>query len=126
MGQDGRPIAAQLNINPASLPATIDPEDWAPEYAVLHELFHGNAELTTGLGFSSDGILRFPGGQQNWTITFNGVKYLASPKVKQLARDHFDCPTLFGAELEGIKKLTLRRRQPDYGWQSLGEASVPP
>lgn len=39
--QDGRPIAAQLNINPASLPPAADPEDRAPEYALLHELFHG-------------------------------------------------------------------------------------
>lgn len=42
LDQSGRPIAAQLNINPASLPAAIDPEDRAPQYAVLHELFHGS------------------------------------------------------------------------------------
>lgn len=74
----------------------------------------------SGLGFSSDGMLRFPGGQQNWTTTFNGVKYLASPRVKQLARDHFDCPTLFGAELEGkgetnVQTAGARRRRGTTG-----------
>eukprot|EP00163_Fabomonas_tropica_P028401 TRINITY_DN5767_c0_g1_i1.p1 TRINITY_DN5767_c0_g1~~TRINITY_DN5767_c0_g1_i1.p1 ORF type:complete len:821 (-),score=148.52 TRINITY_DN5767_c0_g1_i1:241-2625(-) len=107
----GRPISGVINVDPAKISydrLTTDSQAFNQTVdLVLHELVHA-------LGFSSQYMQRWQLEGRNaqpvvWdmglftklnvTTTVNKT-YLATPRVKQAARDHFNCPTLRGAELE--------------------------
>ncbi|ESL05350.1 surface protease GP63 [Trypanosoma rangeli SC58] len=87
--EDGRPFAGAVNIDPNGMTAT----NRFVAYAA-HEIGHV-------LGFSFDGLSRFNmfskvsnvrGKKEVWVIS--------SPRVKALARQYHNCPTLEGMELE--------------------------
>ncbi|ESL05316.1 leishmanolysin [Trypanosoma rangeli SC58] len=106
--EDGRPYAGALDFVPQYIKATHDVVGTA-----AHEIGHI-------LGFSPNNVLwlnmlsRIPnvrGKRDVWVVS--------SPKVKALARQHYNCPTLEGMELEdegaagGILNHWKKRSAPD-------------
>lgn len=114
--QFGRPIAGHMNFGPQALQGA----SYQYVYAVaMHELFHA-------LGFSDSAMEKFIDGRGQ---AFNPVvtdsigssgrtktAYLiGSPKVKQAARDFFQCPSLAGMETEDYRKR--RSDGPGSHWE---------
>ncbi|ETW04101.1 hypothetical protein H310_04465 [Aphanomyces invadans] len=98
--QVGRPVSAQVNIGPQRI--SIDP---AKRMAQLGTILH---ELTHALGFSQMLFGSYKPRSSPKMIPLqvsdgpNGTKitHLVTPKVKQLAQEYFDCPSVPGGELQ--------------------------
>ncbi len=100
--QKGRPLAAQVNIDWSQFSPL---DNTTREYALMHAITHA-------LGFSSSLFSTYVDSDGNPRVntiirtnsTFNGVtkttSYLATPTVVAAARQHFNCTSLVGAELE--------------------------
>ncbi|KAF0738032.1 hypothetical protein Ae201684P_004235 [Aphanomyces euteiches] len=102
--QFGRPISAQANFGPQKLSS--DPGRRSSQIAtIIHELSHA-------LGFSQSlfGSYRrpnngLPWGANNVVQVTNGpngskVTRLITPKVRQVAREYFNCSEVIGGELQ--------------------------
>lgn len=99
----GRPLAGHLNMGPSSITGTTSGHYARDLDVAKHELAHA-------LGFASSQYpnflnasgLPYPDGDFSFESEEFGktVTKIRSPNVLAAAREHFDCPTLDGAEIE--------------------------
>lgn len=100
---NGRSVAGYLNFNPSAVSSTPGKDYELNFGAAIHEMTHV-------LGFSSGkyGAFRYPNGtvipksEVLFNTTVNGIptNKIKTPRVVQWARNHFNCPTIDGVELE--------------------------
>ena len=121
----GRPIAAQLNFPPVSM-AGIAATSEQLEDTVLKQFM-------TMLGFSGSRFSTYRDGiggpvRSNVTTMYSQggktVEAVVTPNALAAARDHFDCPTLAGVELEdGVPQAAWETRIYDGEIMS-GETTI--
>eukprot|EP00118_Oscarella_pearsei_P007970 m.40098 g.40098 ORF g.40098 m.40098 type:complete len:2143 (+) comp32899_c1_seq1:130-6558(+) len=127
-----RPIVGNLNICPNRVSYLEKDYYWQVQY-LIHDIIHVLAfspnlfgffhdstgspltprnpntglppKLGSGFGWSSKVISS--GQYKNWEVASGSISrsafFMVTPKVKEAARNHFNCPTLQGAELESQK-----------------------
>lgn len=117
LDQYGRPIAGHINIGPNSLAAATSDEEVFS--TLVHETMHA-------LGFSANRFTKFQSPSDGSLYTpVNAIKLgsgaaskstfaITSPKVRQFAREHFDCDELVGMELEDYDEQS---RGPGSHWE---------
>eukprot|EP01119_Soliformovum_irregulare_P001119 TRINITY_DN1082_c0_g1_i1.p1 TRINITY_DN1082_c0_g1~~TRINITY_DN1082_c0_g1_i1.p1 ORF type:complete len:653 (-),score=144.97 TRINITY_DN1082_c0_g1_i1:45-2003(-) len=96
---DGRPISGFINWGPNTIDQT--PISYPSQFGV------GIHEMTHALGFTAGSYNNYKTGPnivQTVTRTDDGLSHqvniIGTPKVQQVIRDHFACPTLDGLEIE--------------------------
>jgi leishmanolysin len=92
-----RPVAGFINFDPAAIENSASRSDIG---IAMHEMTHA-------LGFSMGRFDTFFDEETNLTVpveevlsTVNNISKIITPTVLEKAREHFDCETLDGAELE--------------------------
>lgn len=96
--QYGRPVAGHVNICPLMLAS----EYWKKDVATMvHEVGHVLI-MSSGLWdqFRNSTGSIIPKSDVVTTNANDGKDYIISPKVKEVAQDHFGCSSLIGAPLE--------------------------
>jgi hypothetical protein len=107
-----QPIATYLKVNKAYMESSVDNEE-SLIMLFIHEVSHS-------LGFSYEDMQNFrkiDGTSYETSELFTDIsirglppqRFLSTPKVKELARKAFDCPTLPGVQLEsqGSERIAL-------------------